>query len=145
MPTCAISWRGTLSSERPSSSIAPHSHVDSRLRQLNNVVFPAPFGPIRPRISPRLTSNETSLSATIAPKRTVTPRMRSSGIADLGKCSGSTFAVTPQVLSFCGPRFDEGGLPCAAVQNYVLQLQAAPKLDERLRRVKEFVDRPALR
>ena len=31
------------------------------------VVFPAPFGPINPKISPSLTSNETSETATVAP------------------------------------------------------------------------------
>src|SRR5271170_5129818 len=31
------------------------------------VVFPAPFGPINPKISPSLTSNETSDTATVVP------------------------------------------------------------------------------
>ena len=42
--------------------------------QLNSVVLPAPFGPIRPQISPRPTSNYTLSSATMPPKRTDTPR-----------------------------------------------------------------------
>src|SRR5215207_6797842 len=39
---------------------------------LKHVVLPAPFGPIRPRISPRLMEKWTSLSATTPPKRSVT-------------------------------------------------------------------------
>ena len=38
---------------------------------LNNVVLPAPFGPIRPTISPATTWNVTSLTATSPPKRRV--------------------------------------------------------------------------
>ena len=36
---------------------------------LNNVVLPAPFGPISPKISPVSTANDTSLTATTPPKR----------------------------------------------------------------------------
>jgi hypothetical protein len=39
---------------------------------LNAVVLPAPFGPIRPTVSPGSTSNETPSSATMPPKRRVT-------------------------------------------------------------------------
>ena len=39
--------------------------------QLNAVVFPDPLGPISPKISPSLTSNDTSLSAVNPPKRLV--------------------------------------------------------------------------
>src|SRR5215212_10116739 len=48
---------------------------------LNAVVFPAPFGPIRPAISPSATSSETSSSATIPPKRRVTLSSSSSARA----------------------------------------------------------------
>ena len=37
------------------------------------VVLPAPFGPIRPRISPAWSSKLTSLTATSPPKRRVAP------------------------------------------------------------------------
>ena len=39
---------------------------------LNNVVFPAPLGPISPVISPGSTPMLTSSTATLPPKRTVT-------------------------------------------------------------------------
>jgi len=41
--------------------------------QLKAVVFPEPFGPMSPRISPSLTSKETALSAMKPPKRFVSP------------------------------------------------------------------------
>src|SRR5207253_241238 len=47
-------------------------------RQLNNVVLPAPFGPMSPRIWPPSNSNETPSSATIPPNRTATSRTSSS-------------------------------------------------------------------
>src|SRR3546814_11586052 len=49
--------------------------------QLNNVVLPAPFGPMRPAIAPRRTPNETPSSATIPPNVTRTPPTSSSGTA----------------------------------------------------------------
>ena len=42
--------------------------------QLKIVLLPEPFGPIRPRISPCSTSNETLLTAVKPPKRLVSPR-----------------------------------------------------------------------
>ncbi len=41
--------------------------------QLKIVLLPDPFGPISPRISPSLTSNETSLTARRAPNLLVSP------------------------------------------------------------------------
>src|SRR5919204_1331552 len=49
--------------------------------RLKTVVLPAPFGPIRPTISPSPTSSETSSTATIPPNRRVTPSIESSGMA----------------------------------------------------------------
>ena len=46
---------------------------------LKSVVFPAPFGPMRAKISPFLTSNVTSSTATSPPKRFVTWSMRRMG------------------------------------------------------------------
>src|SRR5215467_14509266 len=45
--------------------------------QLNSVVLPAPFGPIRPQISPACTAHETPSSARTPPKRTETFSTRS--------------------------------------------------------------------
>src|SRR5262244_116404 len=49
--------------------------------QLNMVVFPAPLGPIRPRIAPSETSKDTPSRATIPPNRMLTPRMESRAFA----------------------------------------------------------------
>src|SRR4051794_37703611 len=49
------------------------------LMQLNSVVLPEPFGPMKPQISPGPTWKETPLSAASAPKRTVMPRASSKG------------------------------------------------------------------
>src|SRR5690242_2214655 len=45
---------------------------------LKQVVLPAPLGPIRPRISPSLMSNDTELRAVTPPKRIVTSSTSSS-------------------------------------------------------------------
>ncbi len=47
---------------------------------LNIVVLPAPFGPIKPQICPRSTSNVSSSSATMPPNETVISLASSSGI-----------------------------------------------------------------
>jgi hypothetical protein len=44
-----------------------HLSKAARLRDSIVVVFPAPLGPIRPKISPLLTSNDTSSTATVVP------------------------------------------------------------------------------
>src|SRR5262249_19049255 len=49
--------------------------------QLNMVVFPAPLGPIRPRMAPSETSKDTPSRATIPPNRMLTPRIESRGLA----------------------------------------------------------------
>ena len=46
--------------------------------QLNRVVLPAPFGPIRPQIAPRATAKLTSCNGVTPPKRIVTPSTASS-------------------------------------------------------------------
>src|SRR5262245_48846515 len=49
----------------------PDVGINAPDTQLKHVVFPEPLGPIRPRISPCATSNETSWSAVKPPKRLV--------------------------------------------------------------------------
>src|SRR5439155_22282737 len=56
----------------PSKRMSPESGVYRRVMTLNAVVFPAPFGPIRPTISPTATSSDTPSSATMPPKRLLT-------------------------------------------------------------------------
>ena len=55
--------------------------------QLNNVVLPEPFGPIRENISLFFTEKETSLSATKPEKRIVKLSIMRSVIKELGLCS----------------------------------------------------------
>src|SRR5689334_832590 len=50
---------------------------------LNAVVFPAPFGPIRPAISPSPTSSDKPSSARMPPKRRSTSTSSRSGMAHL--------------------------------------------------------------
>ena len=47
--------------------MAPRSGVRSPSTHSIVVVLPAPFGPIKPKISPGWTSNETSSTATVRP------------------------------------------------------------------------------
>ena len=52
----------------PSSLTSPPDGVSWPRMQLNRVDLPQPFGPIRPRISPSRTSNETPSTALMPPK-----------------------------------------------------------------------------
>src|SRR5262245_64772484 len=58
---------------------------------LNAVVFPAPFGPIRPAISPSFTVSETSSSATIPPNRRVT-------LSSSRSAKASTFSQVQEIF-----------------------------------------------
>ncbi len=72
IPRFTIPCGGVFRSVSPSKAISPSSGEYSRVIRLNIVVLPAPFGPIRPAISPSLTSNETSSTATMPPNVRVT-------------------------------------------------------------------------
>ena len=79
MPLAAI-WRGAnvvMSSSR--NRIRPAFGFAVPVIRLSSVVLPAPFGPIRPRTSPGLTSKLTSLTAANAPNRLVAPSIVSTG------------------------------------------------------------------
>src|SRR5262245_10609602 len=52
--------------------MVPESGRKMSMMSRNNVVFPAPLGPKRPKISPRCTSNEASSTATTARKAFLT-------------------------------------------------------------------------
>src|SRR3972149_173016 len=73
-----------VSGVRPAIS-SPRKRMEPAVRgrapetQLNAVVLPEPFGPIRPRISPSRTSKETALRAVKPPKRLVRPLTVSKG------------------------------------------------------------------
>ena len=59
-------------SELPPNSMSPLVTEYKRLMQLNNVVLPAPLGPMMPRICPLSTSKLTPSNATMPPKVTRT-------------------------------------------------------------------------
>ncbi len=74
MPARAI-WRCArrLMSLAEKAELGPGSGGSAPVIRLNIVVLPAPLGPIRPRISPALTSKLTLSTATRPPKRRVAP------------------------------------------------------------------------
>ena len=72
MPRCTTRYVGVRSSDFPSNTSSPDCGLYSRVITLKSVVFPAPFGPISPTISPGSASIETSSSATIPPNCRVT-------------------------------------------------------------------------
>ena len=92
MPRAAI-WLGRIRSGHSwqSSRIRPALRSMKPVIRLRVVVLPAPFGPIRLTICPRLTSKLTSSTATNPPKRTVNPSIRSSGMPL--SCAGPDFLV----------------------------------------------------
>ncbi|MNS84607.1 hypothetical protein D3C72_1184400 [compost metagenome] len=66
-----------------------------QVSRLNMVDLPAPLGPMRPMISPALTSKLTSFTATSPPKRFTAPLTDSTCVPRAGSCrcgSGSTGA-----------------------------------------------------
>ena len=77
--------------------------------QLNSVVLPAPFGPIRPQIAPGATLNVTFSRAVTPPKRIDTPSTDSNAFARpsasavwalrLGQLHGLSVPVEPPVSS----------------------------------------------
>ena len=53
MPFCEILLGGSPVTSCPANRIAPDDGRKTPVRQLKKVLFPAPFGPIMARISPR--------------------------------------------------------------------------------------------
>ena len=76
-PTIALGRRPTML--WPSKRISPWSGASSPVTTLKKVVFPAPFGPIRPTIERGGMTRSTLLTATSPPKALVTPRASSRG------------------------------------------------------------------
>src|SRR3990172_5904261 len=67
---------GSPAMSSPSKTIRPAVGRSTPVTQLKNVDFPAPFGPMIARTSPRGTATETSLSAVSPPNRTVSRSVR---------------------------------------------------------------------
>src|SRR5437016_5274387 len=65
----------------PPNRICPEEGRNTPVRQLKNVLLPAPFGPIIARTSPRSTAKLTRLSAVRPPKRTARSSVDNNGAA----------------------------------------------------------------
>src|SRR6202171_3812178 len=73
-PSCARTSGVRLVMSRPSNKTLPDVDRRSPVRQLNSVDLPAPFGPIRPRMSPCASVTEAASTALKLPKAFVTSR-----------------------------------------------------------------------
>src|ERR1700722_6210062 len=86
----------------PSNSTSPEVASRSPVRQLKNVDLPAPFGPIRPRMSPCSSVTEAASTARKLPKAFVTLRAsRSMGCSRRCCRRGGTAAPRPPPLDQC--------------------------------------------
>src|SRR5277367_4346311 len=79
MPRMAQISGGRPEMRAPSSRISPASGTTAPAMLLNRLVLPAPFGPIRPRISPSCTSKLISTLAATPPNDLLTRSTSSSG------------------------------------------------------------------
>src|SRR5262245_39080548 len=71
-PRWKMRWGGIPSMRRPRNRISPAWMRSTPVMQLNSVVLPEPFGPIRPWMRPGSSAIVTSLSAATPPKRLLT-------------------------------------------------------------------------
>src|SRR6266446_3819704 len=67
MPACATRYAGRPPISAPRKRTEPASGLSAPAMRLKTVLLPEPLGPIRPRISPSATSNETLLTAVKPP------------------------------------------------------------------------------
>src|SRR5207244_2379144 len=67
MPACATRYAGRPPISAPRKRTEPALGLSAPAMRLNTVLLPEPLGPIRPRISPSATSNETLLTAVKPP------------------------------------------------------------------------------
>ncbi len=118
MPRAAISYGGRPPIGWPLKRTSPRVSGSSPLIRLNIVLLPAPFGPISPRISPRRSSNDRSLTATRPPNSLRAARTSSSGpvAAASARCrSGGAGAGSAGFLrgnSFCSIGVSPSGARC---------------------------------
>ena len=79
MPLCEIAFAGSPVISLPSKMMRPEVGRSTPVRQLKNVLLPAPFGPMMARTSSRWTSKLTWESAANPPKRTVNSSVARTG------------------------------------------------------------------
>src|SRR5260370_11954765 len=87
-----MAWGVRRVSPPPRSVIEPAVGARAPEMQLKQVVFPEPFGPMRPRISPSATSKETVLSAMNPPKRFVSAEIVSTVLFERRLCRRNSVA-----------------------------------------------------
>src|SRR6266550_1633944 len=68
----------------PRNRISPEVGSSAPTRHEKSVVFPAPLGPMIPKMSPRTTSKSMDARARRPPKRFEMPRTESTASADIG-------------------------------------------------------------
>src|SRR5690242_5604663 len=95
MPRLMIRCGGRPASSWPSNAIEPAVGGNVPESMLKIVLLPDPFGPIRPRISPFSTLNDTLLTARKPPNRLTRPSTASTAIP----------------LLPTNPKFDQGPSP----------------------------------
>src|SRR3954452_561634 len=105
----------------PWNSTSPDVGAYTPVIALKQVVLPAPFGPIRPRISPGRMSNETSSSATTPPNRIVTFRSASSASAGAATVSVSVSGMCGPLLELLEPFVELLGAHAAARREHALR------------------------
>ena len=81
-PSNSRTAAGSRATSSPRTSARPESGTSSVARTRTRVVLPAPLGPSRPNTAPSGTTRSTPASATVAPKRLVTPSTRAAGVED---------------------------------------------------------------
>src|ERR1700759_1415751 len=99
MPRLMIRCGGRPASSWPSKVIEPAVGGNVPDSMLKIVLLPDPFGPIRPRISPFSTVNDTLLTARKPPNRLTRPSTASTGDP-----------LRPQYFE---PEFDRGYVTCS--------------------------------
>ena len=100
MPSFARVRGGSTLTSCPRNSTDPDVGSMSPEMTLNNVVFPAPFGPRIARLSPCATSRSTSRTAWRPPNRRPIPRKRRIGsAASASTASGNGYPVTGGVIA----------------------------------------------
>src|SRR3954451_17193648 len=79
IPFCEIRLGGSPVISSPLNRIRPEDGCRTPVRQLKNVLLPAPLGPMTARISSRRTAKSTWFSAVKPPNRTVSASVRRIG------------------------------------------------------------------
>ena len=72
-PIRRCTWAGSRTTSKPATWAEPPSGMASVVRIRTAVVLPAPFGPSTPSTVPRGAARSSPASATVSPKRLVSP------------------------------------------------------------------------